>query len=121
MDSPKNTFEEGPRSPHRDDEWEALVQHIAVAAGPELARRRQELTLTYVFAEWSRPVMAAAAVLAFAFGSVLALSERREVSADVAALTLAEVVTPAPLALWMDPANQPTLIEVVHVLEGGRK
>jgi hypothetical protein len=104
--------------PVQVDRWETLVGKITRAAAPELSRRRQEQTLTYVFAQWSRPVISAAAVLTLIFGSLLGIYLETEPGPEVRLPTLAEVLIPEDLAPWLNPGNEPTLAEMVGALEG---
>jgi hypothetical protein len=109
------------RQPAQVDRWETLVGRITQAASPELSRRRQEQTLTFVFAQWSRPLISAAAVLTLIFGSLLGIYLETESGPEVQLPTLAEVLIPEDLAPWFNPGNEPTLAELVGVLEGELK
>lgn len=97
----------------------ALTERIVSAAGPELARRRQEDSLLFVLAQWSKPIISAAAVLVVVAGSILGIHRRGTSDDETQAVTLAEVLIPQELAPWYYPENETTLMEIVSALEGG--
>lgn len=103
------------------DRWEALVRRITTAASFELARRRSKESLTQIFAGWSRRLIPAAAVVAALSGSLLGVWGLEGPGSTEASPTLAQALTPEPLALWYETTSQPTLVEMVSALEGGRR
>jgi hypothetical protein len=102
-----------------DDHLIALAERIVSAAGPELERRRQEDSLLYVLARWSKPIIVAAAVLVLVAGSILGTYRRGANDDETQTMTLAEVLIPQELAPWYYLENETTLGEIVSALEGG--
>ncbi len=101
----------------RPDRWERLIGAITAAAGPELARRRQEWTVMRQFDAWSRQVYSVAALLILVFGAALILTDSREVASTADGPLLMEAVFPNPLSLWLEQGSEPTLVEVVNAFE----
>jgi hypothetical protein len=99
------------------DRWEDLVRRITAAAAFELARRRSEESVTLIFARWSRRLIPAAAVVAALSGTLLGVHGLGVAGQDETLPTLAEAMTPEPLALWFDATDEPTLVEMVSALE----
>jgi hypothetical protein len=99
------------------DRWEDLVRRITAAAAFELARRRSEESVTLIFARWSRRLIPAAAVVAALSSALLGVHGLGVSGPDETSPTLAEAMTPGPLALWFHSTNEPTLVEMVSALE----
>ena len=100
------------------DRWEELARRINVAAAFELARRRSEDSVTLVFARWNRRLIPAAAVVVALSGTLPGDHGLSVTETDETSPTLAEAMTPGPLALWFHATNEPTLVEMVSALEG---
>ena len=107
-----------PRWEHADL-WEALVDRILEAAGPELARRRAGHTLSGQVGEWTRPLLPLAALLIVAFGSLWAWVGTAEADPASDDPLLAGVLMPDPLVFWVEAGAGLTLDEIVLVLERG--
>ena len=107
---------------HETGQWEPLVRRIMNAAGPELARLRNRMTLTGQFDRWTRPLLPLAAALILVFGSILALAGVKEASPELAeAPLMAEVLVPEPLSLWLEAGVKFSLAELVEALEEGER
>jgi hypothetical protein len=102
--------------------WEALVAAILSEAGPELARRRREQTLSGLISGWSRPIFSAAMLVIVASATALLLSTRRRDGAvgddgSVTTPLLAEALVGEELAGWLEGGDPLSLAEFVEVLE----
>jgi len=100
-----------------DFRLETLAKRIVEAAGPELARRRQEDSLWLVLTGWTKPVLSAAAVWVLVSASVLGFASAGEADLESSSLTLAEALLPEELAPMYYDGNEFTLAELVSALE----
>ena len=95
--------------------YERRIRQIMDRAGPELARRRGITANPFVLlADWARPTMAAAAVIAIvAFGAIV-VAERNGIVVDEPVS-----IVEAPAADWLSEHEEPTEL-LVMAMEGGR-
>lgn len=96
--------------------WESLVGGIMEASGPELARRRDQMSLTSTLLVWARPALSAAATIAILL-SVTAALVSRPGAGEMAEPLLADALVPGEVAQWLVAGYQPTVTEVVAALE----
>jgi hypothetical protein len=95
---------------------ELLVATIMANAGPELARRAAvDVTPMLMLSRWSRPALAAAAVLAAVCVTVLSL-ERVEAPGPGYGLADALAV-PEPAVGWLVSERAPTVADVLVAME----
>jgi hypothetical protein len=107
-----------PLDPRADTErWAALLQRVNSAAAPELARRAGIRAGGIVMlAQWSRPILAAAVVLALISVSVFRMTQRDHEVSGVA--TVAEALGfPAPVAEWLSDDRAPAEDDLLLALE----
>ena len=98
--------------------WEHRIAALTSAARPELARRAFAASPVQVLANWFRPALAMAAVLALCAGLGLVFlgpGDAPDQPATVEALRL-----PSPVGLWLGEERPPTLDEVVVAMRGSR-
>ena len=110
-------------------EREALVARIMAAAAPELERRgsgvipiRKARGALGVLSQWSRPILAAAAVVGLLSTGVLRWTPGSEAGTVVEAETalLPEVLgLPSTVATWLDEGRAPTRMDLVLAMEEG--
>ena len=67
---------------------------------------------------WSRRLIPAAAVVVALSGTLLGVHGLGVTGTDETSPTLAEAITPEPLAFWFHATDEPTLVEMVSALEG---
>ncbi len=113
----------------RGARFESLVAGIMAAAGPELARRAGlRATPLLVLTQWTRPMLAAAAVIALASAAALGLAGRgagpttMQLATVVAAPTpgMAEALNvPAPVDAWIAGDRDPTKGDLIAAIEQG--
>ena len=107
-----------PLDPTRDAErWERMVAGITAAAAPELARRARlpAPNMMMLLADWVRPTLSAAAVMAAAAGAFLVAGPD---SATAEPATLAsQLGYSSSVASWVSAESAPSLEEMVG-LEG---
>jgi len=105
------------------DRFERMVGNITWRARIELARRAAmgHVTPVDVLAAWSRPAMAAAAVIAVVSMTLLATIGRPQVETEIATgAYMSGTEVPAALTSWYEEGNSPTATEVlVAGNEGG--
>lgn len=107
-----------PLDPSRDpDRWEAMVGGITAAAAPELARRARLPApgMLMLLADWVRPTLSAAAVMAAAAGAFLLTGT--DASAETASLA-AQLGYSTSVASWVDAESAPSVEEMVLGGEG---
>lgn len=107
-----------PLDPTRDAErWERMVAGITAAAAPELARRARLPApgMMMLLADWVRPTVGAAALMAAAAGAFL-LAGPDAASAETASLGT-QLGYSSTVAGWVDAESAPSLEEMVG-LEG---
>lgn len=116
-------FEDGfrdtaPLDPSRDTErWERMVVGITAAAAPELARRARLPApgMMMLLANWVRPTLSAAAVMAAAAGAFLLTGA--DSTAEATSLT-AQMGYSTSVASWVDAESAPSVEEMVLDWEG---
>ncbi len=116
-------FEDGfrdmaPLDPSRDTErWERMVAGITAAAAPELARRARLPApgMMMLLADWVRPTLSAAAVMAAAAGAFLLTGSD---SAAEAGSLASEMGYSTSVANWVDAESAPSVEEMVLDWEG---
>ena len=107
-----------PLDPSRDsDRWEAMISGITAAAAPELARRARLPApgMLMLLADWVRPTVSAAAVMAAAAGAFLLA---QPASGAEAGSLASELGYSASVASWVDAQSAPSLEEMVLDAEG---
>lgn len=107
-----------PLDPTRDTErWERMVAGITAAAAPELARRARMPApgMMMLLADWVRPTLSAAAVLAAAAGAFLLTGTQS--TAESGSLA-AEFGYSSSVVSWVDAESAPSVEEMVLDLEG---
>ncbi|HEX6042204.1 hypothetical protein [Longimicrobium sp.] len=108
-----------PLDPTRDAErWERMVTGITAAAAPELARRARLPApgMMMLIADWVRPTLSAAAVMAAAAGAFL-FTGTQPAAAETASLA-SQLGYSSSVATWVDAENAPSVEEMVLGLEG---
>jgi hypothetical protein len=96
--------------------YERLVRRVTDAAQRELERRRAAGTTLAVLGGWSRPLLAAAAVVAVLAGGVLMATERDR-AADAPAIATEALGVPSPAADWLAEGREPTKADLVLAME----
>ncbi len=107
-----------PLDPTRDAErWERMVAGITAAAAPELARRARLPApgMMMLLADWVRPTVSAAALMAAAAGAFL-VARPDTASAESASLA-SELGYSSTVATWADAESAPSVEEMMG-LEG---
>lgn len=107
-----------PLDPTRDAErWERMVAGITAAAAPELARRARLPApgMMMLLADWVRPTLSGAALMAAAAGAFLAA--RPDTASAEAASLASELGYSSSVAAWADAESAPSVEEMVS-LEG---
>lgn len=107
-----------PLDPTRDAErWERMVAGITAAAAPELARRARLPApgMMMLLADWVRPTVSAAALMAAAAGAFL-VARPGTASAESASLA-SELGYSSTVATWADDESAPSVEEMMG-LEG---
>jgi hypothetical protein len=100
--------------------FERMVQAILVLAKPELAQRAAGAGPIFLVAQWARPMLAAAAVLATIAAGTLTLIERQIADPSfVVAPGVPEVLLPSPLADWVLEQRAPTVSDLLVALDDG--
>lgn len=108
-----------PLDPTRDAErWERMVAGITAAAAPELARRARLPApgMMMLLADWVRPTLSAAAVMAAAAGAFL-FTGTQTAAAEQDSLA-AQMGYSSTVASWVDAESAPSLEEMVLGMEG---
>lgn len=106
-----------PLDPTRDAErWERMVAGITAAAAPELARRARLPApgMMMLLADWVRPTLSGAALMAAAAGAFLVA---RPATAAEATSLASELGYSSSVAAWADAESAPSVEEMVS-LEG---
>lgn len=91
--------------------WEARVASVMVAAGAELARRRQRAGMARVVLDWARPALSAAATVAVLVSAAAVVGQLTRAPAE--ATPLAAAVLPEAFAAWLVAGYEPTVTELV--------
>ncbi len=105
-----------PLDPTRDAErWERMVAGITAAAAPELARRSRLPApgMMMLLADWVRPTVGAAALMAAAAGAFL-LTGTQSASAEAESVA-SQLGYSSSVASWVDAESAPSLEEMVSV------
>ncbi|MEX0893879.1 MAG: hypothetical protein WEB88_17050 [Gemmatimonadota bacterium] len=100
---------------------ERMVARIMGAAQVELYRRAGGGDIYVLLGRWSRPALAAAALLAVLAGSVLARSEFMTAPVQAAVTSpyvTADLASEADVLLWQKLVLPPMEIELLATLEG---
>lgn len=108
-----------PLDPTRDAErWERMVAGITAAAAPELARRARLPApgMLMLLADWVRPTLSAAAVMAAAAGAFL-VTQPGALAAEAGSLA-ADLGYSASVATWVEAESAPSVEEMMG-LDGG--
>jgi hypothetical protein len=112
----------GPLDARTDpDRWEAAVRRITAAAAPELHTLARDTTPVLVITRWMRPVFAiAASIAALATAALVATNEAtRSADTEDRPLSMADAITPEPIASWVLGGAWPTVEEVVFAIDEG--
>lgn len=108
-----------PLDPTRDTErWESMVRGIVERAAPILAGYAARGPADWLVS-WSRPALAAAAVVsALAIGALVAGGREPETGASAQAIGLGDALGyPAPVSAWVSTGQTPTIEELVVAME----
>lgn len=98
--------------------YERLVHAILDAAAPELARRAENAGLLALVGAWSRPVLAAAAMIALAIAGAL-FSNRELIQRPGATNGMVQALGVAePVAIWLDEERSPSMNDLMRQVEG---
>jgi len=103
-----------PLDPSRDTErWERMVAGIAAAAAPELARRARLPTpgMMMLLADWVRPTVSAAAVMAAAAGAFLFAGSGSY--AEPSATLASQLGYSSTVSSWVDAESAPSMEEMM--------
>jgi hypothetical protein len=106
-----------PLDPSRDAErWERMVAGITAAAAPELARRARMPApgMMMLLADWVRPTVSAAALMAAAAGAFLVA---RPGTATAETSLASELGYSSTVSSWVDAERAPSVEEMMG-LEG---
>jgi hypothetical protein len=106
-----------PLDPSRDSQrWERMVVGITAAAAPELARRARLPApgMLMLLADWVRPTVSAAALMAAVAGAFLVA---RPASAEAGGLAV-ELGYSSAVAEWVETESAPSVEELMADLEG---
>lgn len=99
---------------------ERLVRRVMAAALPELQRRAMGRGPILVLADWARPALAAAALIALASALALGLARPGSAVSPTPASGLAEALNvPSPVSTWIVTDRDPTVGDMIAVVEGG--
>jgi hypothetical protein len=107
-----------PLDPGRDpDRWEAMVAGITAAAAPELARRARLPApgMMMLLADWVRPTVSAAALMAAAAGAFLLMGP--DSTAEASSLA-SQLGYSGSVASWVDAQGAPSVEEMVLDVQG---
>lgn len=107
-----------PLDPSRDTErWGRMVSGIQAAAAPELARRARLPApgMLMLLADWVRPTVSAAALMAAAAGAFLVAGPRQ--AAESATLG-SQLGYSSTVAAWADAESAPSVEALVLGVEG---
>jgi hypothetical protein len=108
-----------PLDPTRDTErWARMVAGIQAAAAPELARRARMPApgMMMLLADWVRPTVSAAALMAAAAGAFLLAGPQQ--AAESASLA-SQLGYSSTVASWADAESAPSVEEMVVDVDGG--
>jgi hypothetical protein len=111
-----------PLDPGRDpDRWEAMVAGITAAAAPELARRARLPApgMMMLLADWVRPTVSAAALMAAAAGAFL-LAGPDSAAAESTSLA-SQLGYSTPVASWVDGQSATSVEEMVLDVQGAAR
>ncbi len=99
---------------------ERLVRRVMEAALPELQRRATERGAMVVLADWARPALAAAALIALASALALGLARPGAAALPAPSTGFAEALNvPAPVSTWIVTEREPTVGDMIAAVEGG--
>src|SRR5690606_358270 len=109
-----------PLDPAADpDRWERLIETIARAAAPELARRAETRSVIAIIGHWLRPALAAGIVLAVGATATLSLLERDAERPPMPTAGLEEALELGePVSLWLSENRAPTTSDLLLALDG---
>jgi hypothetical protein len=102
------------------EQWERRIAAIAALAAPELARRAAAGSPALVLLGWFRPALATAAVLALCAGAALATLQSPPIDSPEPAAAAEALRLPAPVALWLDDDQAPTVADLALAVQGGQ-
>jgi hypothetical protein len=100
------------------ERWANLLHRVNAAAAPELARRASGPGSMLILAQWTRPILAVAAVLALVSLSIFRLTLPASDVAGVASFAEA-LGFPTPVAEWLTEGRTPVEDDLLLVLERG--
>lgn len=117
-----------PLDPQTDpDRWERIVRSIMLKAGAELDRLAASRSPLSLITGWSRPVLAAAAIVLVAASTAI-LAYRQQATPDSSAAAgatvdtpvVAEAIAPRPVAVWLLGGAYPTSEQFVNAIQETR-
>lgn len=97
--------------------WRRFGERVRMAVAPELARHAARTRRRAVLDAWTRPVLAAAALLAVAGGGVLTVFSMESEPAAIPGVSAA-LGLPTAFGEWLEAGRSPTVEELVVALEG---
>jgi hypothetical protein len=100
------------------ERWAALLYRVNAAAAPELARRASSPGSMVMLAQWTRPILAVAAVLALVSLSIFRLTLPAADAVGVASVAEA-LGFPTPVAEWLTEERPPVEDDLLLALERG--
>jgi hypothetical protein len=100
------------------ERWAALLYRVNAAAAPELARRASSPGSMVMLAQWTRPILAVAAVLALVSLSIFRLTLPAADAVGVASVAEA-LGFPTPVAEWLTEDRPPVEDDLLLALERG--
>jgi hypothetical protein len=100
------------------ERWANLLHRVNAAAAPELARRASSPGSMLILAQWTRPILAVAAVLALVSLSIFRLTLPASDVAGVASFAEA-LGFPTPVAEWLTEGRAPVEDDLLLALERG--
>jgi hypothetical protein len=97
--------------------WRRFGERVRAAVAPELARHAARSRRRAVLDAWTRPVLAAAALLAVVGGGVLTVFNVRTQPTTIPGVADA-LGLPTAFGEWLEAGRSPTVEELVVALEG---
>ncbi len=96
-----------------EERRERLVTSIVEAALPELARRRQAAGPWAVLDQWTRELVAAAAIVAALAATALTQVGMSAVPGEEPVLTVADALVPEAVAEWLVSGDGPVVGDLI--------
>lgn len=97
--------------------YERLVRRVMDAAAPELERRARGSGPLVLVADWARPTLAAASIIAALGAGALLATERVGPPGDGEGSVVSALGMPNPAADWLETDRQPDSDDLVLAME----